>query len=116
MHNPKQESTLSHASPTAEAMIWQEKPCSLAQENVLMQQQLLNTHLWSGEKDEVESLHEGRCEGEVLLVLQDAAQHGQHCPAAETGSQLAHHQAAPPLQQPRPARASKPAAKSTAST
>ena len=64
--------------------------------------------LWRGQEDEVERLHKGGREGQVALVFQDAAEHGEHCPAAQPGSQLAHHQAPAPLQQPRASGAPKP--------
>ena len=64
--------------------------------------------LWGRQEDEVERLHKGGREGQVALVFQDAAEHGEHCPAAQPGSQLAHHQAPAPLQQPRASGAPKP--------
>ena len=66
-------------------------------------------HLRRGEKDEVEGLNKGGCEGEVALVLQDAGQHAEHGAPAQPHDQLAHDQAAPPLQQPRAARSPEPA-------
>jgi hypothetical protein len=66
-------------------------------------------HLGSSKEDEVEGLDHGGRKGQVVLILQDAGQHAQHGAAPKPLHQLAHNQAAPPLQQPRPVWAPKPA-------
>lgn len=66
-------------------------------------------HLSGGEENEIEGLDHGGCKGQIALVLEDARHHAQHRAPAQPLHQLAHDQAAPPLQQPRAARAPKPA-------